>query len=206
VERLERIRSMIGKMCREGRPPAMTVPADPTRDEDLFIADAADEAAAEIRRLRAAIDECLEAAGIPVGQAEHYVTVPALIADKIGDMEDYAAIRYRAGIEAAARHLAATKVTEHLADEVRALADKPAPDERKRCLEIVQRHIDAEVRATFANGATLQDAFTAGCEMTAKAIFDDIAGTQRFATPIVNIDGDVKQERFDAPFAARKGD
>lgn len=66
-------------------------------------ADLEREAAAEIRRLRDIIDQCQEAAGIPADQAEDYFTVPALIADKIVELEDRAAGNYRAGIEAAAR-------------------------------------------------------------------------------------------------------
>lgn len=106
------------------------------------------QAAAEIRRLRAVIDECQEAAGIPADQAENYFTVPALIADKIVELEDRAAIERRAGIEAAARYhdeqaaewhelrqepKAREYDKQHRADAaaIRALADK-APDAARK--------------------------------------------------------------------------
>lgn len=107
VERLERIRSMIGKMCREGRPPAMTVPADPTRDEDLFIADAADEAAAEIRRLREQV-KTERRAGIE------------------------AAAQVAANIEVIAIANTPVHASRLILDAIRALADKPAPDAARK--------------------------------------------------------------------------
>lgn len=36
IERLDKARSMIGKMCAEGRPPKMTIPVH-HEDEDFFI-------------------------------------------------------------------------------------------------------------------------------------------------------------------------
>src|SRR5690348_4538175 len=54
VERLRQIRGRIGRMCREGTPPRMSVPALP-EDDDLFISDAADQAADEIERLCTAL-------------------------------------------------------------------------------------------------------------------------------------------------------
>jgi hypothetical protein len=40
IDRCKKSRSMIGKMCSEGRPPKMRIPADHTEDnEDIFICD-----------------------------------------------------------------------------------------------------------------------------------------------------------------------
>lgn len=51
--RLRKVRSMIGAMCHEGRPPKMSIPARPDMDEDIVISDAADDAADLIERLQA---------------------------------------------------------------------------------------------------------------------------------------------------------
>lgn len=53
VARLRKVRSMIGAMCHEGRPPKMSIPARPDMDEDIVISDAADDAADLIERLQA---------------------------------------------------------------------------------------------------------------------------------------------------------
>lgn len=39
VERLHDSLRRIGAMCKEGRPPSMSIPADRERDDDLFICD-----------------------------------------------------------------------------------------------------------------------------------------------------------------------
>jgi hypothetical protein len=52
LQRLEMAQRMIGTMCREGRPPSMSVPALAT-DEDLFISTTIDDAADVIRAIQA---------------------------------------------------------------------------------------------------------------------------------------------------------
>lgn len=51
LERLRDVMARVGKMCCEGRPPAMSIPARPDRDDDLVICNAMREAAAELSRL-----------------------------------------------------------------------------------------------------------------------------------------------------------
>jgi hypothetical protein len=107
----------------------------------------------------------------------------------------------RAGIEAAIGEMRTqaaqdpgfekTRFVQAVELRIRALAAAPPVDERARCLEIVRRHIDTKVHATFGPNATLQDAFALGCELTAGAIYDDIGGTQKFSKPIDNVDGEI---------------
>lgn len=101
-ERLLFIRAMIGKMCSQGRPPAMTIPADPARDEDLLITDIADEAAAEIRRLRAeARPVKVELDGVLSLLIERNGKVDQT-SDVVFQVRELLAVERRAGIEAAA--------------------------------------------------------------------------------------------------------
>lgn len=53
-ERIEDSCRMIGKMCAQGRPPAMSVPAQ-SHDEDVFIIDTLIESLSEINQLEAEV-------------------------------------------------------------------------------------------------------------------------------------------------------
>jgi hypothetical protein len=55
VMRLAEVRARIAVMCKDGRPPLMSIPADRERDDDLFICDTARDAGAELTRLSAAL-------------------------------------------------------------------------------------------------------------------------------------------------------
>lgn len=57
LTRLAESMDRIGRMCSEGRPPRMSIPADRTRDDDLFICGTIIAATSEITRLRAALAE-----------------------------------------------------------------------------------------------------------------------------------------------------
>ena len=48
--RVARSKTMIAAMCSKRRPPAMSIPADPERDEDLFITDTLDMLLAAAQR------------------------------------------------------------------------------------------------------------------------------------------------------------
>lgn len=52
LDRINESQRRIGAMCSERRPPRMSVPPNRERDDDLFICDALQDAAAEIARLR----------------------------------------------------------------------------------------------------------------------------------------------------------
>lgn len=56
VKRLQGIRTRVGHMCSHHHPPRMSVPASPD-DDDLFIANAADEAAAALTALQERVQE-----------------------------------------------------------------------------------------------------------------------------------------------------
>ena len=60
IERLDTCQSMIGKMCKEGRPPIMHIPVS-WDDEDYFICTTIRDAIKENARLREALKpfECL---------------------------------------------------------------------------------------------------------------------------------------------------
>lgn len=51
VERLQKAQELIGQMCKEGRPPKMTIPAR-AYDEDLFIVTTLQDAVKELQRNR----------------------------------------------------------------------------------------------------------------------------------------------------------
>lgn len=55
-ERVTKCRSMIGRMCSEGEHPRMSVPADPERDEDLYITDTLDKLFVELQVARAEVE------------------------------------------------------------------------------------------------------------------------------------------------------
>lgn len=50
LARLEYSRVMIAKMCKEGRPPRMSIPMQPT-DEDFFISVTLEDAIAELQKV-----------------------------------------------------------------------------------------------------------------------------------------------------------
>lgn len=52
LERLDKSRQIIGKLCSEGRPPKMTVPVQ-AYDEDIFMSVSIKDAMDELARLRA---------------------------------------------------------------------------------------------------------------------------------------------------------
>ena len=56
LARIEASMSMVGKMCREHRPPRMSIPVNPKRDEDVFICNTFRACAAEIRRRAGELD------------------------------------------------------------------------------------------------------------------------------------------------------
>jgi len=57
--RLEKCHDFIGKMCKDGRPPKMTIPVQ-WHDEDFFIATTIQDAIAELSALQARITELEE--------------------------------------------------------------------------------------------------------------------------------------------------
>lgn len=50
IERLQKSKQIIGKLCYEGRPPKMTIPVHHT-DEDIYISTTLQDAIVEINRL-----------------------------------------------------------------------------------------------------------------------------------------------------------
>jgi hypothetical protein len=49
VDRLDQARTMISKMCKEGRPPKMSIPVQHD-DEDFFISTTLEDAAEAVKR------------------------------------------------------------------------------------------------------------------------------------------------------------
>ena len=68
--------------------------------------------------------------------------------------------------------------------------------ERQRTLALIQCRIDSKWHASFTPDASLQDAFTAGCEITAKDLYDAIGETQRYSRPIADVDDLHREIRF----------
>jgi len=53
INRLLAARKILGTLCSEGRPPSMSIPPRPDKDEDLIICNALNDARDEITQLRA---------------------------------------------------------------------------------------------------------------------------------------------------------
>lgn len=63
VERLRAAEAMIGAMCSDGRPPKMSIPAQPDRDEDIVICDTMEAARTALESLAAQLAEAQRNAG-----------------------------------------------------------------------------------------------------------------------------------------------